>query len=229
MAPEIQADDDAIGREVQAFGGPVGLLPAARSPTEPPSPPSADALVGAFRRWLELLVTWNRRLDLTAARSTEELTDLMLADALALSPHVPIGARVVDVGAGAGAPGLALAIARPDLQVSLVEPLAKRVSFLRSVVGALERTDVRLIRARGELLTRGSEKWDAAISRATLAPPAWLAMGKQLVVQRGSVWALLAKDEPPDDDEATIAVDFSYALPLTGIRRRAVRYVVRRP
>src|SRR5207244_4408464 len=107
-----------------------------------------------------------------AARGGDELVDLMLADALVLATRLAPGARVVDVGTGAGAPGLAIALARPDLVVTLCEPLAKRVSFLRTVLGTVGRTDVTLVAKRGEELA--ADAWDVAMARATLAPPSWL-------------------------------------------------------
>ena len=82
--------------------------------------------------WFDLIATWNAKVDLTAARSADELADLMLADALVVARHEPRERAVVDVGSGAGGPGLALYLARPDLRVTLVEPLQKRVAFLRS-------------------------------------------------------------------------------------------------
>ena len=85
------------------------------------------AAIPAVQKWLDLLAEWNARMDLTAARTEDERIDLMLADALALAPRIAEGARVVDVGTGAGAPGLALALLRPDLETTLVEPLTKRV------------------------------------------------------------------------------------------------------
>ena len=62
-------------------------------------------------RWLDLLADWNKRIDLTAARSDAELGDLRLADAAQLATHIGPGARVVDDGTGAGAPGLILDVA----------------------------------------------------------------------------------------------------------------------
>src|SRR5689334_13761618 len=85
--------------------------------------------------WFDLVATWNAKVDLTAARGPEELADLMLADAFVLARHEARDRRVVDVGSGAGGPALALHVARPDLAVTLVEPLQKRVSFLRTVAG----------------------------------------------------------------------------------------------
>src|SRR5580693_8737859 len=108
-------------------------------------PARTDVLV-----WLDRLKEWNARIDLTAARSDDELVDLMLADAIVLSAQIPAGARLVDVGTGAAAPGLALALLRDDLRVTLVEPAGKRVSFLRTVLGAVGRADVTVERGRGE-------------------------------------------------------------------------------
>jgi 16S rRNA (guanine527-N7)-methyltransferase len=175
--------------------------------------------------WLERLQEWNARIDLTAARSPEELVDLMLVDAMVLAPHLPQGARVVDVGTGAGAPGLALALLRRDLRVTLVEPLGKRAAFLRTAVGAVSRSDVVIERARGEAVG-GRRAWDVALSRATLPPPAWLELGVTLAAPGGSVWVLLAKDEAPSSPRAELAQDLSYTWPLTGVSRRAVRYLV---
>ncbi len=174
-------------------------------------------------RWLELLTEWNKRIDLTAARTEAELTDLMLADAGELSRHIGPSLRVVDIGTGAGAPGLALALMRPDLELTLVEPLAKRTSFLRTVVGTIGRTDVTIFRERGEAIAaRMPNGFDVAISRATLPPPDWIPLALKLAPV---AWALIAREEPPEVPGARIDADLAYAWPATGAQRRAVRYV----
>jgi 16S rRNA (guanine527-N7)-methyltransferase len=151
----------------------------------------------AIETWIGLLCEWNARIDLTAARSGPEL----------------------DVGTGAGAPGLAIALARPDVSVTLCEPLAKRTSFLRTVLGTVGRSDVRIERARGEDLV--GREWDAAISRATLAPADWARLGTKLAKD---AWVLLAKEEPPAIDGARAMDDVSYEWPETRAQRRAIRY-----
>ena len=174
-------------------------------------------------RWLDLLTQWNKRIDLTAARTEAELTDLMLADAQTLASHIGPSLRVVDVGTGAGAPGLALALLRPDLELTLVEPLAKRTSFLRTVVGTIGRTDVTILRERGEALAaRTPNAFDVAISRATLSPADWIPLALKLAP---AAWALIAREEPPEVAGARIDADLAYAWPATGAQRRAVRYV----
>jgi 16S rRNA (guanine527-N7)-methyltransferase len=171
-----------------------------------------------------LVAAYNRRIDLTAARSEDELVDLMLADALFLAQRLPAGAGVVDVGAGAGAPGLPLAIARPDLRVTLVEPLQKRVAFLRTAIGALLPPGARpeVARGRGEEIARRGDRFDVALSRAALPPDRWLSLGAALA-PAGDVWVLLAREDPPAQPGRVIADDLRYRWPLTGAERRAVR------
>ncbi len=175
--------------------------------------------------WLDLLVTWNARVDLTAARGDLELVDLMVADALVLSSRVPHGARVVDVGTGAGAPGLALALVRPDLHVTLVEPLAKRGAFLRTVMGTLGRLDVALESRTGEELARsGERRWNVALARATLRPQAWLELAASLLDSGGTAWVFLAREPLPALAGMAEEESVEYAWPLTGAQRRLVRY-----
>lgn len=187
---------------------------------------SAEARA-ALAAWLEGIVEWNARIDLTAARGDGELVDLMIADALLLARHVPQGARLVDVGSGAGAPGLPLAIVRHDLEATLVEPLDKRVAFLRRSIGALAGSFARLpavVRGRADVLVKQGRTFGVAISRATLPPPEWLALGAKLAPS-GEVWVLLAQGEPPSLGGLRVADDLAYRWPLTGASRRALRFV----
>jgi 16S rRNA (guanine527-N7)-methyltransferase len=175
--------------------------------------------------WLDRLIEWNARVDLTAARSSDELVDLMVADALILSARIPERARVIDVGTGAGAPGLALSFLRPDLAVTLAEPLGKRAAFLRTVIGAVGRLDVALEVRTGEDLAKTSAgTWDVALARATLPPPGWLALAARLVAVGGSAWVFLAREDAPSQGGMIQSEAFDYAWPLTNVARRLVRY-----
>ena len=183
-----------------------------------------DAATGrALEVWLDALALWNAKIDLTAAKEPRAIAWLMLADAMMLTGAVPEAAAVVDVGTGAGAPGLALAILRPDLRVTLCEPLGKRAAFLRTVIGTLGRTDVLLRAERAEKLPRGG--FEVAISRATFPPAEWLAVGAELVRPGGSVWVLLAQDDAPKDARCATAETLSYVDTSTGAKKRLVRYV----
>jgi 16S rRNA (guanine527-N7)-methyltransferase len=178
--------------------------------------------------WLDLIATWNAKVDLTAARHVDELVDLMLADAFVLSRHLSPGCHVVDVGSGAGGPGLALVLARSDLTVTLVEPLQKRVAFLRTVLGqpamAEHASKVHVARERGEEAAARGESFDAAVSRATLAPAEWLRLGARLVRSTGSVWVLLAREPAPEMEGWRVTHEEAYRWPLTHAERRIVRY-----
>ena len=187
---------------------------------------AADAARDALpplEMWLDLLETWNARIDLTAARTPESLVDLMVADGLVLAQHVPRDAEVVDVGAGAGAPGLALALLRPDLRVTLVEPLGKRSSFLRTVLGSIDRADIRIDRRRGEALDQPGP-WSVALSRATLPPEKWLDLATHLTRPGATVWVLVAAEPAPVQAGVALEDELSYAWPLTGASRRMLRY-----
>ena len=186
-----------------------------------------DAARAALVEWLEGIAHFNAKIDLTAARSDDELIDLMIADALVLAKRLPSGARFVDVGTGAGAPGLGLAIVRADLDATLVEPLDKRVAFLRRTIGAIAShlgARVRVVRGRGEDLVAQARTFDVALSRATLQPPEWLALGAKLS-PRGEVWCLLAQGDPPSVPGFRATDDVRYDWPLTSASRRAIRFV----
>jgi 16S rRNA (guanine527-N7)-methyltransferase len=178
--------------------------------------------MGRIATYLDAVVEWNQRTDLTAARTTEELVDLFVADAALLAAfRCESGGAWVDVGAGAGAPGLVVSLLRADLRVTLVEPKDRRVAFMRSMIGKFSLTNASVERARSDRLpARG---WDVAVSRATLPPADWLREGSRLA--RGAVWVLLAKDDPPALDGMRVDADVRYQWPLTGVARRAVRFV----
>jgi 16S rRNA (guanine(527)-N(7))-methyltransferase RsmG len=187
---------------------------------------TAGAPVEALARWVDLAERWNERVDLTAARSRAELVDLLIADAVALSRLSSMSGTIVDVGVGAGAPGLGVALLRPDLRITLVEPQAKRVAFLRTVLGTVGRTDVQVVRGRGEEVVKRGTMFDVALSRATLPPPEWLALGDALA-PAGSVLVLLAQAEPPQHPGRELVEDVRYLWPLTQVARRIVRYAPR--
>jgi len=177
-------------------------------------------------RYLDLLVEWNQRFDLTAARSEDELVDLTLADAViiaagALEQSPPAdGEAWVDVGSGAGAPALPLALLLPELALTLVEPKSKRVAFLRTASGALS-LNTRATRARSEEVPSATHA--VALSRATLAPDLWLSEGARLATH--AVWVLLARADVPRLEAWQASGDWEYQWPLTGAERRAVRFV----
>src|SRR5690606_32943153 len=171
--------------------------------------------------YLNLVVQWGERLDLTAARDEDELVDLFVADAVVLAASANEVQDWVDIGTGAGAPGLPLQLFRPNLQMSLVEPRAKRVAFLRSAVGGLHADDIRVVRGRAAAVPAAAH--EVAVSRATWAPARWLTEGARLA--RRHVWVLLATAEPPTLPGWQVDAHCRYEWPLTGVARSALRVV----
>lgn len=189
------------------------------------APEDRDVALQRLSALLDLVVSWNARLDLTAARETGEVLDLYLADAVAVAAHMPNSKETwVDVGSGGGAPGLVLGVLRPELPLTLVEPRQKRVAFLRTAVGTLDLRAVSVVAARSDALLASSA--DVAISRATFAPEQWLAEGARLA--RRAVWVLLARGEEPQLDGWARQQLVEYAWPASGAPRRALE-LVRRP
>lgn len=172
---------------------------------------------------LDRVVEWNQRADLTAARTREELVDLYVADAACLASTVDPSARErwIDVGSGAGAPAVPLALLRPNIELELIEPRSKRVAFLRTLVGVLGVTNVVVTRARSDEIDDG--RASVAMSRATLPPEQWLAEGARLAER--SVWVLLARERAPNVAGWQSARDLTYRWPLTNVQRRAIEYV----
>jgi 16S rRNA (guanine527-N7)-methyltransferase len=139
--------------------------------------PSTPALArGAFsalalpvaERYVELLATAGVERGLIGPREAPRLWERHILNCLAVASAVPPGATLADLGSGAGLPGIVLAIGRPDLEITLVEPLLRRTVFLEEAVERLGLERVRVFRGRAEEL-HGAEQFDVVTARA-LAP-----------------------------------------------------------
>ncbi len=102
-----------------------------------------------LRAYLALLEKWSRVYNLTAVRETERMVSHHLLDSLAILPDVQMG-RVLDVGSGGGLPGIPLAIARPELQVTLIDSVAKKTAFLLQAKAELGLENVSVVTGRVE-------------------------------------------------------------------------------
>ena len=177
------------------------------------APPDAiDRLVDLA----ELVFLWGKRLNLTGHRSPEAIVRRLVLDAAALLGALPSFASVADLGAGAGFPGLPIAILRPESRVFLVEARERRHHFQRQVIRELGLTNVGAIRGRFEEVE--PTRCDLVVAQAVAAPQAlavemcrWATPGATLAVPGG---ALPRSAGPQPRLES--ATTRSYALPLGG-------------
>ena len=159
--------------------------------------------------YLELMAKWNRVYNLTALRNPGEWVTHHLLDSLSVLPHVR-GPLVVDVGSGAGLPGLALAMARPDWQLVSVEAVDKKAAFQRQVAAELALANVKVEgrRVEGVVLAGGA---DTVVSRAFSSLADFVNLTRHLLKPDGQ-WAAM-KGRLPQEEIA--------ALPA-GVRVREV-------
>src|SRR5580765_961510 len=126
---------------------------------------------------------------LIGPREVPRLWERHLMNCAALAAVLPESATVADVGSGAGLPGLVLAIARPDLQVTLIEPLLRRTTFLEEVSADLGLSNVEVVRGRADAL-HGARTFDVVTSRAVAPLGRLLEWSMPLVDATGSMIAM---------------------------------------
>ncbi len=188
--------------------------------------PGRDTLL-AYRDELAL---WNRVHNLTAVRDPEAMVAVHLLDALALAPLVR-GTTLADIGSGGGLPGVPLAIVERELQVTLVEPRAKRAAFLAHVVRRLGLDNVIVERSRAEELplapdAHGRTGFDTVTCRAFGTLAEFVATAARLCAPGGSL--LAAKGRDPRSELAALGGDWrGEILPLQVPGIEAERHAVR--
>ena len=142
-----------------------------------------------LQAYAESLATAGVVRGLIGPREVPRLWERHLLNCGALAALLPQDASVADVGSGAGLPGLVLAIARPDLTVTLIEPLLRRTTYLQEVVDDLTLPNVTVIRGRAEAL-HGKERFDVVTSRAVAPLERLLTWSMPLVAADGALVAL---------------------------------------
>ena len=127
-----------------------------------------DVALKRLEKYAKLLVEWNEKINLTAILDPEGIAVKHFLDCLMIFKYVdiPLGASVIDIGTGAGFPGVVMKIARPDIKLTLMDSLAKRITFLENLCNELE-LDVTTIHSRAEDITPTQrEGYDFAVARA---------------------------------------------------------------
>jgi len=154
-------------------------------------PEAAQAKLLAY---LDLLAKWNRTYNLTAVRDPADMVSRHLLDSLVVLPFVH-GKNLADLGSGAGLPGVPLAIARPDLAVTLVESNGKKARFLREAIRSLPLANVTVTQARVQDATGA---FDTITARAFASLPDMLAWAGHLLAPNGRWLALKGHADPAE-------------------------------
>lgn len=166
---------DALDRGLHALGLDTALL----------APP--------LLQYLALLARWNRTYNLTAVRDPAEMVTRHLLDSLAMQPFVSAlgvaGGTLADLGTGPGLPGIPLAIAQPQLQVTLVESNGKKARFLREAVRTLGLANARVAESRAEALDEPGT-FDAITARALGSLAGIIEVGGHLLKPGGRLLAM---------------------------------------
>ena len=122
-----------------------------------------------FFKYMNLLLEWNEKINLTAITDEEEVIVKHFVDSITISKYIPTGTSLIDVGTGAGFPGIPLGIIRNDLEIVLLDSLQKRINFLEVVIRELGLENIKTVHARAEEFGKNNkyrEKFDVATSRA---------------------------------------------------------------
>lgn len=168
------------------------------------------------------LITWNKKINLTAIVDPCEVAIKHFLDSIAAARLIPPGATLLDIGSGAGFPGIALKIALPALSATLIDGFRKKITFLKHIIRTLrlENIDARQIRA--EEMVKAPElaaAFNVIISRALSSLKSYIAMALPLLAQEGIIIALKGKiDQSEIDDLLSNFQDGLPGLPSDRIR-----------
>lgn len=146
--------------------------------------------------WLDLLVKWNRTYNLTAIRDRAQMVTHHVRDALAILPHLPQAdtLRILDIGTGAGVPGIPIAIARPDWRLVLLDSSQKKIAFVTQAVAELGLDNVVAVAARAEAWRPGGPfgvtAFDVVVSRAYSDLASFAKVATRYIATDGSIVAM---------------------------------------
>jgi 16S rRNA (guanine527-N7)-methyltransferase len=183
-------------------------------------------------RFADRMLAWNRRLNLTAITDPVELAEKHLVDSLTLLPWLAGARTLLDVGSGAGLPGVAVACARRDLEVTCCDSVAKKVAFVKAVAAELDlRVRAVAVRAEGRPEREGLPRADAVVSRALADPSRWVPLGRAYLSPGGTLIAMLGREADRAELErlgarSGLALQElrEFTLPVSGARRALARW-----
>ena len=186
----------------------------------------SDEQMNALSCYLTLLDKWSQIYNLTAVRDGSRMVSYHVLDSLSLVPYLEGGGRMLDVGSGGGMPGIPIAIARPDLQVVLLDASHKKTTFLRQVVLELGLCNVEVMTLRVEAF-HAPQKFDYITSRAFAGLADFVKMTSHLLADSGQYIAMKGVYPYAEiallPQEVVVSEVWSVVIPNLGAERHLVR------
>jgi 16S rRNA (guanine527-N7)-methyltransferase len=174
----------------------------------------SDTAQQQLMAYAELMLKWNRRMNLTGHDSMDKMIPFNLLDSLAVLPYLK-GHRICDIGTGAGLPGIPLAIADPSRHYTLVDSRLKRIQFLRTVCRELKLDHVSPVVERAEKLQLDPPA-DTIIARAVSQADNLISMTKHLLAPAGQ-WLLMKGQDPQAELETVSLPHHTEKLHIPGV------------
>lgn len=182
-----------------------------------------EAMLAAFSGFADVLDLWSRKTNLLSCGSGRELVERHLLDSLALAPLLPKEGLLVDLGSGAGFPGLPLAIQRPDQPFLLVEARRKRVSFLREVRRTLQLLNVEVHEGRAESPpSEHASEAAGVLTRAVWSGGELIGIAPIWLAPMGRVYWMRAEPIADSDDTAPLRRVQTVHYRIAADRRKTV-------
>ena len=178
----------------------------------------------ALKKYKELLVEWNEKMNLTAITEDYEVIVKHFVDCLECTHLITNEKKIIDVGTGAGFPGMPLAIYYPQIEFTLLDGLNKRLIFLEEVVNKLGLKNVKIVHARAEEAARNEEyfeSFDAVVSRAVANLPVLLEYTSPYVKVNGKCIVMKGDNAKEELDLAKNAMNI---LKLKNIKEKEYKY-----
>ena len=187
-------------------------------------------MVEALSLYLSELVKWNQKINLTAVRTEKGIVLKHFLDSLSACPCLPTGGRLLDIGSGAGLPGIPIKIVRPSLQVTLIDSVHKKVLFQRHILRTLGRQGMEAVHGRVQdpgIRESLKGRFDAVISRAFSDTKTFLSLSQPFLSPGGLALAMKGAVDEKEIQQVQAAMrehfeyrqTFSFVLAFSSLKR----------